>query len=58
MSYGTNLAAILGILKLNNKSASEKIGISPNTLSNILNEKFEPSEDSKEKILLFIKSNI
>lgn len=56
MSYGTNLAAILGILKLNNKSASEKIGISPNTLSNILNEKFEPSEDSKEKILLFIIS--
>ena len=54
MSYGTNLSAILGMLKIRYKEAADKIGISYNTLSNIQNDKFMPSEDTKKKILNFL----
>ena len=50
MSYGTNLSAILGMLKIRYKEAADKIGISYNTLSNIQNNKVLPSEDTKNKI--------
>ena len=54
MSYGTNLSAILGMLKIRYKEAADKIGISYNTLSNIQNNKVLPSEDTKNKILNFL----
>lgn len=54
MSYGTNLSVILGMLKIRNKEAADKIGISYNTLSNIQNDKVLPSEDTKKKILIFL----
>ena len=54
MSYGTNLSAILGILKINYRDAADKIGISYNTLSNIQNDRFSPSEDTKKKIASFL----
>lgn len=57
MSYGTNLSACLGILKLTNKNAADIIGISYNTLSNILNNKVEPSDESRKKILTFLESH-
>lgn len=57
MSYGTNLSAILGMLKIRYKDAADKIGISYNTLSNIQNDKVLPSEDTKKKILEFLSSN-
>ena len=54
MSYGTNLSAILGMLKIRYKEAADKIGISYNTLSNIQNNKVLPSDDTKNKILNFL----
>lgn len=57
MSYGTNLSTCLKKLKLTNKEAAEKIGISCNTLSNILNEKFSPSDESQSKISAFLIAN-
>ena len=56
MSYGRNLSAILGMLKIRYKEAADKMGISYNTLSNIQNDKVQPSEDTKKKILNFLSS--
>ena len=56
MSYGRNLSAILGMLKIRYKEAADKMGISYNTLSNIQNDKVQPSEDTKRRILNFLSS--
>lgn len=56
MSYGRNLSAILGMLKIRYKEAADKMGISYNTLSNIQNDKVQPSEDTKKRILNFLSS--
>lgn len=55
MSYGDNLSQILKTQNILKNEASTKIGISVNTLSNILNGKVIPSESTKNKILDFIR---
>ena len=57
MSYRDKLSACIRILKLSYTDAAEKIGISPNTLYNILNNRTEPSEDSQKKISIFLEKN-
>lgn len=57
MPYGANLSVCLKKLHLTNKEAAEKIGISCNTLSNILNDKFSVSRESKNKISSFLSAN-
>lgn len=57
MNYGTNLTLCLKKLQLTNKEAAHKIGISCNTLSNILNNRFSPSKDTHNKILSFLTAN-
>ena len=54
MSYGENLSACIGILKMTYKDAADEIGLSPNTLYNIQNNITEPSEDSRKKISNFL----
>ncbi|MBQ3642160.1 helix-turn-helix domain-containing protein, partial [bacterium] len=55
MSYSDNLSQILKSQNILKNEASAKIGISVNTLSNILNGKVIPSESTKNKILDFIR---
>ena len=55
MSYSDNLSQILKSQNILKNEASTKIGISVNTLSNILNGKVIPSESTKNKILDFIR---
>ena len=55
MSFGFNLSNILKKNDITKADAAKAIGISINTLSNILNEKVDPSEDSKTKILNYIR---
>lgn len=55
MSYSDNLSQILKSQNILKNEASTKIGISVNTLSNILNAKVIPSESTKNKILDFIR---
>ena len=52
---GKNLSYIISSLNMTNKAAAEKIGISYNTLSNIVNCRFLPSEETMEKIERFVK---
>ncbi|MCR4823478.1 MAG: helix-turn-helix domain-containing protein [Treponema sp.] len=56
MQIGRNLADILKRLNLSLKKAAEKIGISPNTLTNIITEKTEISEKSLTAIKLFLEN--
>lgn len=56
MQIGRNLAAILIRLNLSLKKAAEEIGISPNTLTNIITEKTEISEKTLTAIKLFLKN--
>lgn len=56
MQIGRNLADILKRLNLSLKKAAEKIGISPNTLTNIITEKTEISEKTLAAIKLFLKN--
>ncbi|MBQ5997950.1 MAG: helix-turn-helix transcriptional regulator [Treponema sp.] len=53
MSYSDNLSQILKSQNILKNEASTKIGISVNTLSNILNGKVIPSESTKNKIFDF-----
>lgn len=55
MSYSDNLSQILKSQNILKNEASTKIGISVNTLSNILNGKVIPSKSTKNKILDFIR---
>lgn len=55
MYVGKNLAQIISSLNMTNRVAAEKIGISYNTLSNIINGHFLPSEETIEKIKLFVE---
>lgn len=55
MSYGTNLAYFLNEKRISKKQAAEKIGVSINTLSNIVNDRVNPSEETKKRIISFIK---
>lgn len=55
MSYGTNLAYFLNEKRISKKQAAEKIGVSINTLSNILNDRVNPSEETKKRIISFIE---
>lgn len=52
---GKNLSYIISSLNVTNKAVAEKIGISYNTLSNIVNGRFLPSEETMEKIEQFVK---
>ena len=55
MNYGTNLAYFLNEKRISKKQAAEKIGVSINTLSNIVNDRVNPSEETKKRIISFIK---
>lgn len=52
--FGTNLSSVIHLLGLRNKLAADEIGISYNTLSNIINQKFPPSKESIERIEAFV----
>lgn len=54
-NVGKNLSYIISSLNMTNKAAAEKIGISYNTLSNMVNGRFLPSEETMEKIERFVK---
>lgn len=56
-TFGQNLSSLIGILGIRYKIAAEQIGISYNTLSNTVNNKFPPSEETVKKIEDFIKRN-
>ena len=53
-NFGKNLSALLAQLGIGKKLAADEIGISYNTMSNIINGNFSPSKDSVEKIEAFI----
>lgn len=55
MSYGTNLAYFLNEKRISKKQSAEKIGVSINTLSNIINDRVNPSEETKIRIISFIE---
>ena len=55
MNLGKNLSSIFSILGIRNKTAADEIGISYNTLSNIINQKFSPSNETLEKIKSFVE---
>lgn len=56
MSLGFNLSNILRINNISRADASKAMEICINTLSNIMNEKVEASDDTKKKILNFVKT--
>lgn len=55
MNLGFNLSNILKKNNISRADAAKTMGISVNTLSNIMNEKVEPSEDTRTKILNYLK---
>lgn len=56
MPFGFNLSNILKKNNIARTDASKVMGISVNTLSNIINEKVEPSEDTRVKIINYVKT--
>ena len=54
INFGKNLSTAIHLLGMRNKVAADEIGISYNTLSNIINQKFPPSKESVEKIESFM----
>lgn len=57
MSYGENLSACIGMLKMTYREAAEKMGLSQNTLYNIQDGRTEPTEDSRRKISVFLTNH-
>ena len=53
-NFGKNLSMLISLIGIRHKEASEQIGISYNTLSNIVNNNFNPSEETKNKIESFV----
>lgn len=56
-TFGRNVSSLISTLGIRYKIAADQIGISYNTLSNIMNNKFAPSEETVKKIKDFIKRN-
>lgn len=56
-TFGRNVSSLISTLGIRYKIAADQIGISYNTLSNIMNNKFAPSEETVKKIEDFIKRN-
>lgn len=53
-NFGKNLSMLISLIGIRHKEASEQIGISYNTLSNIVNNNFNPSEETINKIESFV----